>query len=562
MSSSMSFSVTLLDLAGFAALLLWGIHMVQTGVLRALGPRLKMLLGRALRHPLQGFLAGAAVTTLLQSSTATALMVSGFTAAGLVALVPALAVMLGANIGTTLIVQALSFNVTAFAPLAILGGLILFRRGAGTGMRDIGRALIGLGLIVLALHHLVDLLRPLEDAPSIRMLMGAIATVPLLDVMLAAILTWAVHSSVAVVLITASLAAQGVVPPNAAIALVLGANLGSAIAPVVEAMGKDDPPALRLPVGNLINRLAGVAIGLALIDPIGRLMVTWQPDPARVAVDFHTLFNALTALAFLPLLAPFARLLEWLYPDREDEADPARPRYLLPAAVDMPVVALGAAAREALRLADALDGMLDKAECALIGGERRRIAETRADDDLLDRLNHEIRSYLAILDPDELSPADRRRVEEILAFSANMEQAADVVSGRLMRDAGKRFKRGIAFPAAQEKELSDLFARLKDNIRLAASLFMTADPRAARLLTLEKAAFRESETAAARLHFDRLRQGLAPIADASGLGIDIVRDLKLVNSHVVAAAAYPVLARTGELRETRLVDPAAELSGR
>lgn len=550
----MSFSVTLLDLAGFAALLLWGIHMVQTGVLRALGPRLKTVLRRALRHPLQGFATGAVVTTLLQSSTATALMVSGFAAAGLVQLAPALAVMLGANIGTTLIVQALSFDVLAFAPAAILAGLVMFRRGAGSAMRDLGRVLIGLGLIVLALHHLVDLLRPLEDAPSIRMLMGAIATVPLLDVMLAAVVTWAVHSSVAVVLITASLAAQGVVPPNAAIALVLGANLGSAIAPVLEALGRDDPAALRLPMGNLLNRLAGVALGLALLEPIGRLMVVWQPDPGRVAVDFHTLFNVATALVFLPLLGPFAKLLERLYPDREDPADPTRPRYLASEARELPVVALGAAAREALRLADALEDMLEKAERALIAGDRRRIAETREGDDVLDRLNREIRSYLATLDPDELSPADRRRVDEILAFAANMEQAADVVCGRLMSDAGKRLKRGIAFSGDEEAELRALIERLRANIRLASSLFMTADPRAARLLALEKAAFRDSETVAARTHFDRLRQGLAPIADGSGLQIDVVRALKLVNSHVVAAAAYPVLARTGELRDTRLAD--------
>lgn len=553
----MDFSVTLLDLAGFAALLLWGIHMVQSGVLRALGPRLKVVLGRALRHPLQGFFAGALVTTLLQSSTATALMVSGFAAAGLVALVPALAVMLGANIGTTLIVQALSFDVMALAPAAILAGLIMFRRGAGGAsgdgaMKDLGQVAIGLGLIVLALHHLVDLLRPLEDAPNIRLLLGAIATVPVLDVLLAAVLTWAVHSSVAVVLITASLAAQGVVPPNAALALVLGANLGSAIAPVLEAMGKDDPTAMRLPVGNLINRLAGVALGLAVLEPLGRLMVTWQPDPGRVAVDFHTAFNLATALAFLPVLRPFSRLLEWIYPAREDPADPARPRYLAADATATPVVALGAAAREALRLADALDEMLDKARPALLGGARRQIAEARAGDDVLDRLNREIRSYLATLDPDELSRADRRRIDEILAFAANMEQAADVVCGRLMTDAAKRLQRGIAFSATEEEEVGKLLERLKANVRLASSLFMTGDARAARLLALEKAAFRESETEAARLHFDRLRQGLPSLADASFLHIDIVRDLKLVNSHVVAAAAYPVLTHAGELLDTRV----------
>lgn len=548
----MSFSTTLINLAGFASLLLWGIHMVQSGVMRALGPRLKMVLARALSGPLQGLCAGAAVTTLLQSSTATALMVSGFTAAGLVALVPALAAMLGANIGTSLIVQVLSFNAAALAPAAILGGLVLFRRGAGTSRRDFGRVMIGLGLIVLALHALVGLLRPLENAPEVRTLLGIIATVPLLDVTLAAILTWAVHSSVAVVLIIASLAAQGVVPPNAAIALVLGANLGSAIAPVAQALGKEDPTAMRLPMGNFINRAIGVAAGVVLIEPVGRQMADWQPDLARLAVDFHTLFNVVTALAFLPLLRPLARLLERIYPAREVVDDPSRPRYLVPPLQGTPVVALGAATREALRLADALEHLLDTAARALLDGERRHIAQTREGDDVLDRLNREIRSYLASLDPDHLCPGDRRRLEDILAFSANLEQAADVVCGRLMAEAAKRHKRGIVFPSAEESEIAALIARLKANVRMAASLFTTSDPRAARLLALEKTAFRDSETAAMRRHFARLRQGIPVQAEASGLSADIVRDLKLVNSHVVAAAAYPILARFGELLDTRL----------
>lgn len=550
----MSFSVTLIDLAGYAALLLWGTHMVRSAVERALGPRLKAILSRALRSRWRGFAAGLGITALLQSSTATAFMVSGFAAAGLVGLVPALAAMLGANVGTTLIVQVLSFDVAAAAPALVLAGLLMFRKEQGSLAHDLGRAVIGLGLILLALHQLVDLMRPLEDAPSLRMLLGVVATVPVLDVLLAAALTWAVHSSVAVVLIVMSLAGQGVVPPNAAFALILGANLGSALAPALEAAGGSDPTARRLPMGNLINRAIGVALGLAFIEPIGRLMVTYDPDPARAAADFHTLFNLLMAMAFLPALGPFAALLQRLYPDRADPADPSRPIYLSPGAQAAPIVALGAAAREALRLADTVGDMLDGARDALVAGNRRRMAATREMDDILDRLNSEIKAYLTALDPADLTAADRARVDEILTFATNMEQAGDVVNHNLLLHASKRLKRGLSFSPEGRAELETLMVRLRHNVELAASLFMTADPRAARLLAGEKAAFRASQSAATRSHFDHLRSGLVHLAEASTLHLDLIRDLKLINAHIVAAAAYPVLERHGELLESRIAE--------
>src|SRR4029077_5463172 len=197
------------------------------------GAKLRSFLGNALRNRLKAFLAGMGVTAVLQSSTATGLMVTGFAAGGLVDLVPALAVMLGANVGTTLIVQVLSFDVTEIAPALILVGVLMFRRSSA-GLRDFGRVLIGLGLLLMALHQFIELLTPYEDVPSLRMLLGAISTQPLLDVILAAGLTWAVHSSVAIVLVMMSFAAQGTVPPEAAFALVLGANLGTSINPVLE----------------------------------------------------------------------------------------------------------------------------------------------------------------------------------------------------------------------------------------------------------------------------------------------------------------------------------------
>jgi phosphate:Na+ symporter len=539
------------------ALLLWGMHMVQTGVQRTFGPKLRSILGAALKTRARAFLAGLGVTAILQSSTATGLMVAGFSAGGLVDLAPALAVMLGANVGTTLIVQVLSFDVAAASPVLILIGVLMFRRGSNPQTHDLGRVFIGLGLTLLALHQLLELMTQYEDEPSLRIFLGAVSTALFLDVLLAAAVTWAAHSSVAIVLVVMSLAAKGVVPPNAAIALVLGANLGSAINPVLEGTSGNDPAAKRLAVGNLINRGIGVLVCLALLPSIGRFLVTIEPDNARGVADFHTVFNLALAVVFFPLLTPYARLLRWLFPEKADPVDPSRPLYLDPAAREAPIVALGAAAREALRLADVLETMLQGACDALVQGDRKQISDTKRLDDVLDHLNTAIKTYLTALDPDELSEADHRRLNEIMIFSMNMEQAGDVVEQNLLPHAARRLKRGLSFSKEGEAELRAMMDRLIANLRTAASLFMTGDLRAARLLAEEKPAFRDAETAATQAHFERLRAGGVDTVETSTIYLDLLRNMKLINGHIVAAAAYPILERSGELLQSRIVTNAS-----
>ncbi|MGU3493621.1 Na/Pi cotransporter family protein [Xanthobacteraceae bacterium A53D] len=548
----MTFPVTLLDLAGCVALLLWGTHMVQSGVQSAFGPRLRTFLAGALKTRAHAFFAGLGVTAILQSSTATGLMVSGFAATGLVGLAPALAVMLGANVGTTLVVQVLSFDISPLSPALILTGVVMYRRAKGPAARDLGKVAIGLGLMLLSLHQLIGLITPYEDAPSLRMLMGAVSTQPLVAVAIAAVLTWIAHSSVAVVLLAMSLGAKGVVAPEAAFALVIGANLGSALNPLLEASSGNDPASRRLPFGNLLNRLVGAVIALALLDPITRLLVDVEPATTRAIADFHTLFNLVLAIAFLPLLNPFAALLKRLFPVKVEENDPARPLYLDGAALETPVVALGNAAREALRLADILETMLACTREALEKDNRARIPEGQRLDDVLDRLNSAIQAYVMRLDSEALSPDDLRRLDEILAFATNMEHAGDVLDNSLLPLAAKRLKRGLTFSAEGQAEIATMIERVIANLRTAGALFMTHDARTARLLASEKAAFRDLETKATQSHFDRLRAGELESADTSALQLDVVRDLKRVNAHLVAGTAYPVLQREGELLPSRI----------
>ena len=547
----MELPLTLLNLAGAVALLLWGVRMVQTGVQRAFGARLRVALASALNNRLKAFLAGLGVTAILQSSTAAGLMITGFAAGGLVDLVPALAVMLGANVGTTLIVQVLSFDVASVAPALILIGVLMFRRAAAAP-RDFGRVLIGLGLMLMALRELLQIVTPYEDAPSLRLLLGVVATQPIVDVVLAAGLTWAAHSSVAVVLLVMSLAAKGVVPPFTAFALVLGANLGTAINPCLEGAAGNDPVAKRLPLGNLFNRFAGVVVGLALLSPLSRLITAFEPDNARAVADFHTLFNLAVAIAFFPVLPGFARLLRHLLPARMAAEDPARPLYLDPSAFETPVVALGGAAREALRLADVLEAMLLGFRDATEKNDRRRISETKRLDDVLDRLNTAIKAYLTTLDPDAMSEADYRRAQDIMAFAMNMEHAGDVVDRNLLGLAAKKIKRGLAFSGTGQAELRSIVDQLIANVRAAGAVFLSGDVRGARLLAAQKDVFRDMEARATASHLEQLRAGRPEPPESGTLQLDILRDLKRVNMHLVAAAAYPVLESQGELLPSRL----------
>ena len=544
-------TLTLLDLAGAVALLLWGVHMVQTGVQRAFGAGLRRFLGRALRNRFQAFLAGLGVTAILQSSTATGLMVAGFASEGLVGLPAALAVMLGANVGTTLIVQILSFDVALIAPIFILVGVLLFRR-ANAGPRDFGRVLIGLGFVLMALHQFLTLLGPLTADPLTRSVLAALAPHIVFLVIVGAILTWAAHSSVAIVLLAMSLASNGVIPLPAAIALALGANLGTAINPILEGAKGQDPAGARLPLGNVANRAFGVIVVLALYPYVTPLLSHIEASPARAVANFHTAFNLALAALFFPWLPLYARLLERWLPMKPARDRPGEPLYIQPSLRDDPGQALGAAAREALRMADVFEQMLAGLRAALIKSDRRQIEETKRLDDVLDRLNTAIKDYVMSIEPKTLSESDSQILARILSFSINLERAGDLVDRNLLGIVNRRLKRGLSFSAEGAQDLVAQVDQLIANARSAAALFVSGDVRAAHALADAKAAFRDVEEQAIMAHFQRLRSGNVETVETSSLHLDALADLKRVNSHLVEAAAYPILRQRGELLASRV----------
>ena len=541
----------LLDLMGGVALLLWGLHMVHSGIVRAFGSDLRRVLGTALRNRFRAFLAGVAVTAVLQSSTATGLMTASFVTGGTVALVPALAIMLGANVGTTLIVQLLSFDVTAVAPLLFIVGLLAFKRGGQTRTRDLGRVAIGLGLMLLSLHSLLDVLAPAEDAPAIRTLLASITGDPLLCVLMAALLTWAAHSSVTVVLLVMSLAYSGFITPVASLALTLGANLGSAINPLIEGSQGANPASRRLPLGNLVNRVVGCVLVLPFIHPLSELLARIEPNPSRMTADFHTAFNLALALLFILPLDWLASLLTRFLPERAKSNDLSAPLYLDDAALGTPSVALACAAREVLHIGDIVETMLRSTMTALLTDDRRLVAEISRMDNAVDKLDEAVKLYVTRLTRESLDERDGHRAMEIIAFSINLEHIGDIIDRNLMELAAKKIRRKLAFSRQGAAELEAFHQDVIGNLKLAFGVFMTGDVKTARQLIAEKATLRTLELGAAESHLSRLREGRPESIESSSLHLDVLRDLKRIHSHI-CSVAYPVLERVGALQPSRL----------
>jgi phosphate:Na+ symporter len=539
-------SVVLLDMMGGVALLLWGLHMVHSGILRAFGPDLRLLLAGALKNRFAAFVAGLGLTALLQSSTATALITSSFSAEGLVSLVPALAIMLGANVGTTLIVQMLSFNLAAAAPVLFILGLVAFRSGARSRIKDIGRVSIGLGLMLLALHILLDTLAPAENAPGVRVVMNAITGDPVLCIIIAGTVSWAVHSSVATILLIMSLAYAHFVAPYAALALVLGANLGSAINPVFEGARRDNPASYRLPLGNLLNRLVGVLLVAPLLRPIAETLQSWQPDLAKLTAEFHIAFNIATAVIFIGLLDAMARMLKKFLPTRVQETDPSRPRYLDQSALETPSLALADAARETLHMGDIVEVMLRQVMAAMITNDRSLVDQVSRMDNSVDGLDEAIKLYLTKLTRGSLDEREGRRAMEIISFAINLEHIGDIIDKNLSELAAKKIKRRFQFSPEGAEELSAFHKRTTDSLRIAFGVFMSGDVREARKLLADKALLRNAELAATERHLDRLREGRPETIETTSLHLDVLRDLRRIHSHI-CSVAYPVLDAAGEL---------------
>jgi phosphate:Na+ symporter len=402
--------------------------------------------------------------------------------------------------------------------------------------------------MLLALTSLVRALAPVEAAPALHTVLEGLASAPFLAMALGALLTWSCHSSVAIVLLVVSLAASGVASPSLSLALVLGANVGGALAPVLTA---ESPTARRIPIGNLIIRAVGCCLALPLVAPIAEGLHRFGMNgAAHLVVNFHLAFNLVLALAFLPLTDATARLLKRLLPDAVQTADAGHPRHLNMAALASPEAALADATLEAMRMAEMAGSMLKGSLEVFRTGERGLAREIGRTDAELDRLGSAVRHYLADLGAGEvpLSESDGERAQGILSFALNIEHIGDIVSNNLLEFAARRVKQtGQPFTAEELADIESLHAELLMSFQLGLSIFLRDDERSARRLAPRKALLWRLERQASERHYRRIHEGGTPNVEACTLYLRILRDLRRVHSHI-AAWAYPAFERHGLLR--------------
>ena len=540
----------LLNLLAAIALLVWGTHMVRTGILRVFGASLRQVLARSLSNRFKALVSGLGVTALVQSSTATALIVSSFVGQGLVTLPLALAVMLGADIGTSLMAVVFSFDLSWLSPLAIFLGVVLFIARPGTDVGRFGRILIGLGLMLLALRLVTDSATVLTQSAAVRSLLASLGSDLLLEITVGACLAVLSYSSLATVLLTAALAGSNVIPLDVALGLVLGANLGSGLLAVLTTL-RSPIEVRQVPLGNLGFKLLGIGIAAPLVGLWLRYARPYLGDPQTVVVMFHLMFNVTVGVVFIGLTQVVARGVEKLLPKVDAAQAGTRPRHLDASALATPSLAISCAAREALHQADVVETMLRGMLEVITKNDLRLAEQLRALDDTVDELYSSIKYYLTKISREALSEAESRRWTDIISFTINLEQIGDIIERILIDIEDKKIKPGRSFSEAGMAEIIELHDRLISNLRLGMSVFLNGNVRDAQKLLEQKARFRDLEHAYAATHLVRLSSQTMQSIETSSLHIDLISDLKRINSHI-CSIAYPILESAGALAPDRI----------
>ncbi|TCV92507.1 Na/Pi cotransporter family protein [Biostraticola tofi] len=530
--------LTLLHLLSAVALLVWGTHIVRTGIMRVYGARLRQVLSRSVEKKPMAFMAGIGVTALVQSSNATAMLVTSFVSQGLVALAPALVIILGADVGTALMARVLTFDLSWLSPLLIFGGVTLFLGRKQSRVGQIGRVFIGLGLILLALELIVTAATPITQANEVKVLFSSLTGDVVLDAIAGAIFAIVSYSSLAAVLLTATLTSTGVISFKVALCLVIGANLGSGLLAMINASGQN-AGGKRVALGSLLFKLIGCLVVLPAISLLASYLDRLPVSDAELVIYFHVFYNLIRCLIMVPFASPMARLCSQWISDTPASDLVVRPRHLDTSALDTPALALVNAARETLRMGDVVESML-VLHAEVLHGELNKDREVRRLDDDVDVLYTAIKLYLAQMPKEDLDEADSRRWGEIIEMALNLEQAGDIIERMTGDIAAKSLTARRAFSPEGMKELDILHEQLVSNLRLSLSVFLSGDITSARRLRRAKHRFRITDRRYAHAHVDRLHQQNVQSLETSSLHLGLLGDMKRVNS-LFCSVAYNAL---------------------
>ncbi len=543
----------LIKIAGAAALLLWGARMMRTGMIRAFGAGMRNFIASGTRNRVKAAFIGVFAAVVLQSSTAVALIAASFANVSVLTVAAGLTILLGADLGSALAAQLLALNIREVWPLLMLGGYVLHATSESKRphAKQIGRVAMGLGMIFLALSLLSTTAAVMKESDIVHQLLAALGDEPVLAILIGALLTWLAHSSVVVLLLVAGLATAGVLNHDQlAYSLMLGINAGAAL-PAYAMTFSDRHEARQITLGNLLFRVTGVIIAAATMPKWIPYLTQTGFSVGELIILSHIGFNTVLVIGFIFFTGLMARFLPKLVTESASVPDDAAPIHLDASATNIPSVALSLACRETLRMADILGEMLDQSISALEKGDAKLCRDTAKFDDRVDSLYEAIKLYVTDLTRSELEEDESRRALEIISFTTHIESAGDVIDRNLLNTIQQKIDSGAQFSRQGASEISDIYTYVRETMLLASHVFIEPSASNARKLLDRKTEMREMEQQSIDSHLARLTKRKRKTVETSSFHIDVMRDLKRVNSHFVSVA-YPILDQAGHLRESRV----------
>jgi phosphate:Na+ symporter len=526
-----------LNLFGGVLLLLYGIKLVNDGLQNAAGPRIRFLLRSLTSNRLTAVGAGAFITGLIQSSSATSVMLVGFVSAGLMSFRQTLAVILGADIGATLTVQLIAFHVTDYAVLLIGLGLCILLFAKRHHLKTIGNGLLGFGFVFMAIRIMSEALAPLQESALFKEVLVALVGAPFTGILIAAAFTALVHSSAATIGIALALAVHGLVPLDGAIHIVLGANIGTCSTALMASM-RAPAEARRVAWAHVIFKVIGVLLMLPFLPLFERLVAGTGTELARQIANAHTLFNIIMAVCFLPFLGLFSKLLVKLVPESPEEKK-FGPKYLDDHVLGTPSLALGQATRETLRESDIVREMLIDSIKVFQVDDPGLIAAIRDKDNLVDILDRQIRLYLTRLSSSTLTEIHSRRAVGLLEASRDLESIGDIIDRNIMPLATKRITKGLLFSEEGMNEIIGYHKKLVENFDMSLSAFTGNDRDLGRRVLRNKEELEELERELVQAHLERLRKGLRESMETSHIHLDTIGNYARINS-LITHIVYPI----------------------
>ena len=537
----MSPNIAFVNVVGAVCLLLFGMNMAGDGLQRVAGQKLRHLLCSLGKNPLAAVGAGTVVTALLQSSSATTVMLVGFARAGLMEMRQTIGLLLGADIGTTLTVQLLAFRIYDYAFLLVAAGAVLFLSSRRRAMRDVGQSILGFGLVFLSLRVIIESMMPMVGSSLARDLFTSLGSVPILALLLGAIFAAVTTSSAATVGFVLALGANGLLPLQAAIPMVLGANVGTSLAAFLSSVG-GNPEARRVAIAHVTFKLLGAIIFLPLTSPFADIVSITTNDGARQIANAHTLFNVAIACLFLPFSNYFARLVCWLVPERGDDGA-FKPMYLDEYVLESPTLALGQATREVLRMADIIQDMVKDSLIVFRDNDEVLLEKIEKREDQVDFLEESIKAYLTQLSQQTLTEEQSKREIGLLYLINDLEHIGDIIDKSMMQLARKKVEGRLVFSPKGMSEVEELYRQVMDNLRSVITAVAVKDTELAQKVLAEKAIVNKMERELRQAHIQRLHAGARESIETSSIHMDLLNDLKRINSHATNMA-YVVL---GEL---------------